>query len=153
GGNGASARVSNRGSISVAPGGFVSLLGGTVSNAGTISVPLGKVALGSGERITLDLNGDGFMQVAIPTSTMSTNGRSLIEVAGAIRAAGGRIEISAATAAQAIRDVVNVSGSLSATSLAGRDGSIVLGGGPGGNVKVTGTIDVSGDTSAGKLIT
>jgi hypothetical protein len=122
--NGASAGVSNQGLIRTAPGGFVGLLGGTVSNSGTILVPLGKVGLGSGEQATLDLNGDGFMQVAVPTGA-TTNGRSLVEVAGVIRAAGGKIELSAATVAQAIRDAVNVSGSLSARSMAGRDGSAV----------------------------
>ncbi|MEA2925897.1 MAG: hypothetical protein QOD25_3019, partial [Alphaproteobacteria bacterium] len=67
-GNGSSAAVSNAGRINVGRGGFVALLGGTVSNEGTINVPLGKVGLGSGESITLDLAGDGFMQVAVPTA-------------------------------------------------------------------------------------
>src|SRR5204862_7225714 len=49
-GQGASARVSNAGAISSAPGGFVGLVGGNVSNDGTINVPLGKVGLGSGEQ-------------------------------------------------------------------------------------------------------
>lgn len=68
-GGGSSASVSNAGRISAGSGGFVALLGGTVSNSGTISVPLGRVGLGSGERATLDLNGDGFLQVAVPTGT------------------------------------------------------------------------------------
>src|SRR6185436_17753176 len=59
GGNGASGHVSNAGTITVGRGGYAALIGGTVSNAGRISVPLGKVGLGSGERATLDFSGDG----------------------------------------------------------------------------------------------
>ena len=150
-GNGASGRVSNQGTITTGPGGFVGLFGGSVSNEGTITVPLGKVGLGSGEMATLDLNGDGFMQVAVPTNATTSNGKSLVDVAGAISAVGGKIQLAVATVAQAIRDAVNVSGSLNATSMAGRNGSVVLGGGPGGNVKVSGNVDVSGTESAGTI--
>ena len=58
-GNGASAGVSNAGTISVGRGGYAALIGGTVSNSGNIMVPLGKVGLGSGEMVTLDFAGDG----------------------------------------------------------------------------------------------
>ena len=51
-GKGASSAVSNAGSISAAPGSFVGLIGGSVASGGTISVPLGKIGLGSGERIS-----------------------------------------------------------------------------------------------------
>ena len=116
-GSGASAGVSNEGTITVGDGGYVALLGGTVSTSGMISVPFGKVGLGSGERITLDPNGDGFMQVAVPTGAAS---KTLIDVAGKIRAKGGRIELKAATAREVIRDAVNVPGSLEARSVSGR---------------------------------
>jgi filamentous hemagglutinin family protein len=145
-GNGSSAAVSNAGEINVGRGGYVALLGGTVSNAGRINVPLGKVGLGSGESITLDLAGDGFMQVAVPTAAVAGNQKSLIDVSGRISAAGGSIELKAATVKQAIRDAVNVSGTLSARSVSGRSGAIVLGGG--GNVAVAGRLDVSAGKKA-----
>jgi filamentous hemagglutinin family protein len=147
-GNGSSAAVSNAGEINVGRGGYVALLGGTVSNAGRINVPLGKVGLGSGESITLDLAGDGFMQVAVPTAAVAGNQKSLIDVSGRISAAGGSIELKAATVKQAIRDAVNVSGTLSARSVSGRSGAIVLGGGGGGNVTVAGRLDVSAGKKA-----
>ncbi|QDW36464.1 filamentous hemagglutinin N-terminal domain-containing protein [Bradyrhizobium sp. KBS0727] len=143
-GRGASASVSSAGVISGAPGGFVGLIGGTVSNAGTITVPLGKVGLGSGERATVDPTGDGFLQIIIPTGAVATDGRALVDVAGRIKAAGGSIEIKAATVQQAVRDAVNISGTLSARSVSGRNGSIVLGGGAGGNVVVSGTLSATG---------
>ena len=145
-GAGSSAAVSNSGKITVGSGGFVGLLGGTVSNTGKINVPLGKVGLGSGESITLDVSGDGFMQVAVPTAATTRDRKALVDVSGRITAAGGLIELRAATVKQAIRDVVNVSGSLSARSVSGRSGAIVLGGGAGGNVTVAGRLN----TSAGR---
>lgn len=150
-GNGASASVSNAGAIAAGAGGFVGLIGGAASNSGTISVPLGKVALGSGERATLDLSGDGFLQVAAPTNATTANGQALVDVSGKISAAGGRVQLKAATVATAIRDAVNVSGFVSASSAHASGGSIVLGGGPGGNVRVTGSVVASGRRAGGKV--
>jgi filamentous hemagglutinin family protein len=84
-GEGDSSAVSNAGKISIGRGGFVALLGGSVSNEGTINVPLGKVGLGSGESVTLDLAGDGFMQVAVPTAATTGNRKALVDVSGRIR--------------------------------------------------------------------
>jgi hypothetical protein len=42
--------VSNAGTITIGRGGYAALIDGTVSNSGSISAPLGKVGLGSGER-------------------------------------------------------------------------------------------------------
>jgi len=142
-GNGASAGVSNAGSIGVGAGGYAALIGGTVANSGVISVPLGKVALGSGEQATLDLNGDGFMQVAVPTGTTTAKGQALVGNSGRIEAAGGTVELRAATVATAIRDAVNMSGVVAANSVSGHDGAITLDGGAGGQVRVTGTLDAS----------
>ena len=140
-GKGASAAVSNAGQISATAGSFVGLIGGSVANSGTISVPLGRVGLGAGEKMTLNPTGDGFLQVTVPTTAATADGRALIDVAGRITAAGGTVEIKAATAQQAVHDVVNVSGSVSARSVSGRSGSIVLDGG-------SGTVTVSGRLAA-----
>src|SRR6185437_1398605 len=137
-GNGASNAVSNAGSISAGPGGFVALLGGTSANSGTITVPLGKVALGSAERATLDLNGDGFLQVAVPTRARTADGRPLVDESGRIVATGGTVQLSAATVAQALRDAVHVSGSIDAHSISGHEGLIIIDGGEGGSVDVSG---------------
>src|SRR5581483_11147559 len=109
-GKGASAPVSNAGRITAAPGGYAALIGGTAVNSGTITVPLGKVGIGSGERATLDLNGDGFLQVAAPTGAKTAQGQALVTNSGTINAPGGLVEMKAATVATAIRDAVNMSG-------------------------------------------
>ena len=141
-GAGASAGVDNAGAIRVGAGGYVALLGGTVANSGVISAPLGKVGLGSGETVTLDLSGDGFMQVAVPTANTG-DARPLVDNSGRINAGGGLVQLQAATVKSLIRDAVNVSGSIDARSVSGHSGAVVLGGGDGGNVTVGGRINVS----------
>jgi filamentous hemagglutinin family protein len=145
---GAPASVSNAGTISAASGGSVALLGGHVSNAGTITVPLGTVGLGAAQQATIDPSGDGFLQVTVPPGATSADGRPLIDVAGSIQARGGSVQISAATAQQAVRDAVHIAGSLSATSVSGHSGSITLDGGAGGNVAVSGSLTTAGGTAA-----
>jgi filamentous hemagglutinin family protein len=150
-GNGASAGVSNAGTITTGRGGYAALIGGTVENSGSISVPLGKVALGSGERVTLDFSGDGFLQVAVPTNSGGSD--ALISHSGTIQAKGGSVIISAATARDAARNAVNISGVVQARTIGGRTGSIVIGGGEGGAVKVSGRLDATGRKTTGGAIT
>jgi filamentous hemagglutinin family protein len=149
-GNGASAGVSNAGIIAVGRRGYAALLGGTVSNAGRIIVPLGKVGLGSGESATLDFSGDGFLQVALPTAAGGSG--PLISNSGSIRANGGSVIISAATAREAARNAVNISGLVEARSIGGQSGSIFIGGGAGGNVNVSGRLSAIGRQTTGGAV-
>ena len=142
-GNGASAAVHNAGTIVAGSGAYVALLGGSVSNSGTITVPMGRVGLGSGERIALDLSGDGFLQVALSTNA-DTGGAALIDHSGTITASGGYIQMSAATAKNAVRNVINIPGTLIADSATGQGGRIVLLGGAGGTVTASGTFSARG---------
>ena len=61
------------------------------------------------------------------------------------------MQLKAATVAQAIRNAVNVPGALSVTSARASGGSIILGGGPGGDVSVTGRLKASGRTGGGTI--
>ena len=100
--------------------------------------------MGSGEQATLNLTGDNFLQVAVPTNTKTADGKALVDVSGKVRAAGGSVVLKAATVAQAIRNAVNVPGDLSVASARASGGSIILSGGPGGEVSVTGRLKASG---------
>lgn len=135
--------VMNRGTIMTGAEGAVALLGSFVSNEGTIRAPLGKVALASGSAATLDLSGDGFLQVMLPADAAGADGQALVSNSGVIEADGGSVVLKASTVRQALRDAVNMPGTIQARSLAGRDGAVVLEAGPGGAVRVGGTIDVS----------
>jgi filamentous hemagglutinin family protein len=148
-GNEASAAVSNAGSITIGRGGYAALLGGAVDNAGTIVVPLGKVGLGAGEQATLDLSGDGFLQVAIPTTATGTG--ALVANSGRILADGGLVMLSAAAAKDMARQAINMSGAIEAKSVSGVSGDIVLAGSDGA-VDVSGKIDAtSADTTGGSI--
>ncbi|AUH66540.1 two-partner secretion domain-containing protein [Paracoccus zhejiangensis] len=141
-GNGASKGVTNLGSITVGSGGYAALIGGRVNNAGTIVAPLGRIGLGAGERVTLDLSGDGFLQVALPSEDDGDDS-ALIQNSGRVSADGGRIEMKAATARDAARNAINLSGVAEARSVSMQNGAIVLGGGSGGVVRVTGRVSVA----------
>ncbi|MDR3495760.1 MAG: filamentous hemagglutinin N-terminal domain-containing protein, partial [Ancalomicrobiaceae bacterium] len=148
-GTGTSAEVSNAGTITVGPGGYAALIGGTVDNSGTIAVPLGKVGLGSGELATLDFSGDGFLQVAVPTAAPGTT--ALVRNSGKIKSPGGVVEIKAAAAREMARQAINMSGVIEARSITGHDGSITLSGSDGA-VKVSGRLSVAArKTKAGKI--
>ena len=146
-GNGASAGVINNGRINVSDGGFAALLGGQVANNGVISARLGKVALGAGELITLDLSGDGFLSVAVPSSQLGNlvNGNgALVNNKGKINARGGTVFLSAATASNILRNAVNMGGSVRANSVGVHNGRIVINGGAGGAVNITGRLAANG---------
>ena len=141
--------VVNRGQILTGPGGTVGLLGSTVANEGLISAPLGKVALGSGEAATLDLSGDGFLQLMLPASAVGADGQALVSNSGVIQADGGLVMLKAATVRQALREAVNMPGDISARSVSGQNGAIVLEGGAGGTVRVSGAVSTDGGATGG----
>src|SRR6185312_1541339 len=72
------------------------------------------------------------------------SGRALVTNSGKIRADGGQVYLSAATAAGLLRDAVNVPGSISARTVGTHGGRIVIGGGPGGRVSVSGRVSADG---------
>lgn len=135
--------VVNRGQIVTGPGGTVALLGSSAGNEGVISAPLGKVALGAAEAATLDLSGDGFLQVLLPANARTADGQALVGNQGVIDAEGGMVMLKASTVRDALREAVNMPGTIRARSVSGHDGAIVLEGGEGGAVQVSGTLDVS----------
>jgi len=135
--------VVNQGRIVTGPGGTVALLGSSVANDGVISAPLGKVALGAAQAATLDLSGDGYLQVLLPADAKSADGQALVDNKGVIDADGGMVMLKASTVRNALREAVNMPGTIRARSVSGHDGAIVLEGGDGGAVQVSGTLDVS----------
>ena len=151
-GNGGSAAVRNAGRINVSDGGFAALLGGQIGNSGIISARLGKVGLGAGELITLDFAGDGFLSVAVPSSQIGklvNASGALVSNRGKIRADGGQVFLSAATASNILRDAVNVPGSIRANSVGTHNGRIVIGGGN-GRVNITGKLAANGGKKANR---
>ncbi len=155
--------IENRGEITAAPGGYIAFIAPQVVNTGSASAPMGTVATGAGERVTLNFAGNRLVGLSVATDTLDT----LIDNRGAIRAEGGAILLTAAGAEAVTRSVINNTGVIEASSLSTDGGRIVLtagkdislgagsmlaaDGGKGGEVAVqarAGTLLAGGDISA-----
>ena len=144
--------VENHGSIEVNNSSHAALLGNYASNEGTITAKFGKIFMGAGEQITLDLSGNGLMKVTVPTSELSNitdiNGKSLDSLVtnnGSLIADGGYVQLSAKTAENLMLGAVNVgsSGIVSSASIDHRTGNVVIGGDDNNFVNIEGTINIS----------
>ncbi|OOG41010.1 YDG domain-containing protein [Polaromonas sp. A23] len=132
--------VVNHGRINAAPGGYVALLGNTVSNQGSISAPLGSVVLGAGSAATLTFQGNQLLQVQIDQSVLN----SLAENGGLIQADGGSVLMSAGARDSLLASAVNNSGVIQARTVENRNGTIILlGGMAAGTANIAGTLDAS----------
>lgn len=130
-----SASIVNEGHISVRDYGLSALVAPAVRNNGLITARLGTVSLGSGNTFTIDPYGDGLIKLAvgdeisgevIDVATGNTI-TDLIKNEGVIRADGGTVAMSAATARTAVNSVINNSGVVEANSVGMRGGKIILG--------------------------
>lgn len=140
------ASITHAGQIETGDGGFAALLAhGGIDNQGLISVPMGRVALGTGSAITLDPTGTGFMQILAPAIGEDSG---TIRSSGKINAEAGRVEIKAASAAKAVRDIVNVSGEVSVASVRKQGGTIILDSGS-SRLRLSGKLDASSRQAKG----
>ena len=133
--------VLNRGTITVNGGGYVALLGGSVGNNGVIVANLGSVALAGGQAITLDVAGNGLLNVTVDQGAVN----ALVQNGGMIRADGGQVMLTAQAAGQLLKTAVNNTGVIEARSVGNRNGVIsLLGDMQGGQVDVSGALDATG---------
>jgi len=132
--------VLNQGTITAHDGGYVALLGASVSNDGLISAKFGTVALAAGNAFTLDVAGDGLLSVAVDAGAVN----ALVRNGGMIRADGGNVLLTAQAAGQLLHTVVNNTGVIEAHTLQNQGGTIRLMGD-----MASGTINQSGTLDAG----
>ena len=136
-GNGA---VVNQGSIKAAEGGYVALMGKSVSNQGVISARLGSVVLSAGNAITMDISGDGLLNISVAQGAVN----ALVENGGIIQADGGRVLLTAQAAGNLLQTAVNNTGIVQAQTIGIRNGTILLlGDMQTGTATVAGTLDAS----------
>lgn len=137
GGNGT---VVNQGNITTTDGGYVALMGKSVSNQGVISARLGTVALAAGNAITMDVGGDGLLNLSISQGAVN----ALVENGGMISATGGRVLLTAQAAGNLLHTVVNNTGVIEAQTIGSRNGTIMLlGDMQSGTMNVSGTLDAT----------
>lgn len=136
---GSGGSVLNEGYIN-ADGGYVALLGASVGNEGVISARLGTVALAAGNAITLDLAGDGLLNVTVNEGAVN----ALVQNGGLIQADGGQVLLTTQAAGSLLQSVVNNTGVIQAQTIENRNGTIMLMGGmQNGTVNVGGKLDAS----------
>lgn len=142
-----SAAVSNDGNINAGQGGFVVLAGDYVNNSGIVQAQLGTVALASGSAVTLDMNGDGLINLSVDQAALSS--RAGTANLGTLAAEGGTVIMTANVAQSLASTAVNNSGTVNARSIEEHDGDIYLTA-QGGDITNSGTLDASGGaTQAG----
>ncbi|MGZ9098414.1 MAG: filamentous hemagglutinin N-terminal domain-containing protein, partial [Brevundimonas sp.] len=131
--------VLNQGAI-IANGGYVALLGGRVSNEGLIQANLGTIVLAAGEAVTLDVAGDGLLNVVVDRGAAN----ALVQNGGMMQADGGRVVMTAQGAGDLLRTVVNNTGVIQARTIGERNGTILLlGDMASGVLNVGGVLDAS----------
>jgi filamentous hemagglutinin family protein len=134
--------VNNQGTLN-APGGSVALLGAHVSNEGVIAARMGSVSLAGGQAITLDVAGDGLLNITIDQGAV----HALVSNGGLIQADGGHVLMTAQAAGKLLNTVVNNTGVIQAQTLVEHNGSIkLLGDMQTGTVNAAGTLDASAPT-------
>ncbi|MGP1677992.1 MAG: two-partner secretion domain-containing protein, partial [Burkholderiales bacterium] len=133
------AAILNQGTIN-ADGGYVALLGANVSNEGVISAQLGTVALAAGNAVTLDVAGDGLLNVAVNQGAMN----ALAQNGGLIQADGGQVLLTALSAGNLLQSAVNNTGVIQAQTIENHNGTIrLMGDMQSGTVNVGGKLDAS----------
>ncbi|MDH1271218.1 filamentous hemagglutinin N-terminal domain-containing protein [Rhizobium pusense] len=165
---GAQASVVNEGMISVRDGGFAALVAPSVRNDGIITAKYGSIGMSAvGSQFYLDLRGDELINFAVSDEIAGEvkdvrTGEalpSLVENKGKLKADGGRVALTAATARKVVDSVINTSGVIEANTISSKGGQIVLGaatsgakasGTPKQVVRVSGKVSASGKTASEK---
>jgi filamentous hemagglutinin family protein len=134
--------IGNLGSIVAAEGGTVMLIAPSISNAGSISAPLGKAYLASGSEVTLTVAGNDLIGFTVDRGVLA--GKAGIGNSGLISANDGEVILSAKSGSDLLKSVVNNSGVIEARTVENRNGRILLlGDMQNGTVNVGGTLDAS----------
>tara|TARA_B100001079_G_scaffold163460_1_gene140161 strand:+ start:132 stop:2435 length:2304 start_codon:yes stop_codon:yes gene_type:complete len=133
---------------------FVALIAPGVENKGVVVANLGTASVVAGEEVTVDFVGDELINFSITKAVAGTvldrEGNPIsdqISNSGAIQANGGQVLLSALSTSEIIKNVVNNEGMIEANTVVEKDGKIMLMGGNQGVVRVSGTLDASGDDS------
>ncbi len=150
--------VINEGSIIARNHGLVALIGTAVSNKGLIQAQLGNIALASGNKFTIDFNGDQLINFTVDEAASqagkNSKGKSLkngISNTGKLIANGGTILVTARTAKSVLDNAINMKGIAVARSVGKHRGVIILSGGD-GTVHVSGHLNVSSRKHQGGTI-
>ncbi|MFZ4541227.1 MAG: filamentous hemagglutinin N-terminal domain-containing protein [Rickettsiales bacterium] len=151
------AAIINEGTITAKDAGLVGLVAPTVENHGVITARLGRAQLASGDTATVDLYGDGLLEVAVSDHVT----RQLVKNTGTIQADGGVVALTAATGKQIVSSAIDAGGTIRAQTVGMKQGAIIIASKTNkrnynhnspnvGNVVLTARLDASGKGTAQK---
>lgn len=144
------AQVSNEGKITIKQAGLAALVAPSVVNSGVITARLGHVVLAGATEATLDLYGDGLVSIdvsgAVKQAPAGPDGKpvsALVTNSGVIQANGGTVQLTARETDGLVQNLVQADGKITANTVGGKTGTIVLNG-VGGSIVVIGQLDAEG---------
>ncbi len=127
------------GTVSVQEAGLAAFVAPTVINNGIINAKLARVQIGAAKKVTVDLHGDGLVELALDGKLKN----ALVENNGQILAEGGIVQMTALAAKNTVDNIVNNTGVINASSASVSGGKIILSGGKHGTVRNAGSISTS----------
>jgi filamentous hemagglutinin family protein len=101
---------------------YTALLAKKVENEGVIKAHLGQIHLASGDKFTLDVNGNSLVKLTIDKGTLD----GLVANKGAIIADGGEIYLTTSALDTVLSGLVNNTGLIQANRVEEKDGKIIL---------------------------
>lgn len=137
------------GTVNINDAGLASFVAPNVRNSGVINAKMGNVVIAGGEKVTLDLYGDGLVEVAVDGAV----GNALLENKGTINAEGGSVVMTAQSARDVVDNVINNEGIVNVSSITQKGGKIILSGGARGKVANSGKLDASGTQGGSVKVT
>lgn len=133
-------KVENLGALVSREGGFVTLIGATVNNAGQIVTPGGTSALVAGDKVTVNLGLTGLVSIDVEAGSDAAR----VDNSGLVAADGGKVLLTARSAAPMLASAVNQSGTVRANSIASRNGEVWIEA-SGGDARLAGTTQAAGN--------
>ena len=130
--NGSTAGIVNEGSITTAPGGYVALLGASVSNQGQINTQGGNAFLGAADTIKVPVSSTGRIKLELTAADMNAN----VSNTGSIITQGGQVYMQALALNQAAAQIIQ-SGSIDTSGVQGGAVNILA---DGGKIRVSGSV-------------
>nr|WP_217345560.1 GLUG motif-containing protein [Noviherbaspirillum sp. L7-7A]MBV0879856.1 filamentous hemagglutinin N-terminal domain-containing protein [Noviherbaspirillum sp. L7-7A] len=143
---GAAGSITNQGSLTAKPGGYVALIAPQVINEGSISAQQGNAWMSAGDKVTLQLGDSGLMSVTINNGSLD----ALVDnrETGRISANGGKVNLEAKAAENIGAALVNHDGVIEAQTLNAVSGQVrLIGDMQRGQLTMNGQIDVSAPVS------
>jgi filamentous hemagglutinin family protein len=130
--NGSTAGIVNEGTITTAPGGYVALLGASVSNQGQIDTRGGNAFLGAADTIKVPVSSTGRIKLELTAADMNAT----VSNTGSIITQGGQVYMQALALNRAAAQIIQ-SGSIDTT---GEQGGAVNLLADGGLIRLSGSI-------------